>query len=152
MKAIDEIEPKQMTLFEISSLGKSSLIKAESSAIKSTREEKINVSTLNKLGKNQLLKKIETISNNSQIIEKISPRYVYVVDFDYKSMMARLYCLSKGIEQVILVDKAAYKKLRLNKGNLVYCSRFSKKDGLFILAEYKITDKIEEEIPVLMEE
>ena len=146
MKIVDEIEPKQMSLFDLSTIGRSTLTKAEVSSVLSTAPEKdITVAELNKLGKNQLLKKIEEIVNDNKKIAKISPRYVYIEDFSSREMTAYIYCLSKGIRQAIAVDKKAYKKTGLTKGKLVYCSKFEKLANGHSIAEYKITDKIEEE-------
>jgi hypothetical protein len=152
MKIVDEIEPKQMNLFDLSSLGKSSITKAEAASLveKIAPEEKITVVALNKLGKNQLVRRIETLIKNNQKIEKISPRYVYVLNLDSRSMTADVYCLAKGIIHSVVVDKTAYKKSRLDKGNLVFCNKFVRTSSGHSLVEYKITDKIEEEKQELM--
>jgi hypothetical protein len=146
MKIVNEIEPMQISLFDLSSLGQSSKTRMD---VKSTEhifnEEKLTVFELNKLGKNQLAKKMESIVNNQQQIKNISPRYVYILGFDWKTMTAEIYCLAKGIKQSIFVEKAAYKKERFEKGSLVFCSKFSKGSNGYSIAEYKITDKIEEE-------
>jgi hypothetical protein len=146
MKIVDEIELKQIAMFDLSSLGNSTKNKMQTPNESQTpKEEKFTVFELNKLGKNQLSKKIESIANNNQIIERISPRYVYILDFNAKSMTANIYCLSKGIYQTIAVKRDAYKKAKLERGQLVFCNRFENKDGEYSIAEYKITDKIEEE-------
>jgi len=151
MKIVDEIEPKQMKMFDFSSLGESHITKADVSNVKSKEKvEKFKVSELNKLGKNQLLKKIESIATNGQLIEKVSPRYVYILDFSSKEMTARIYSLAKGVNQVIGVSKVAYKKQPLEKGKLVYCSKFEKADLGYSIAEYRVTEKIEEEKETLI--
>jgi hypothetical protein len=147
MKIIDEIEPKQTTLFDMSTIFGNKIIKMKlPSSVSTPAETKINVVELNRLGKNQLAKKIESIINNKQIVEKISPRYVYILDFDSKLMSASVYCLSKGIKQSIDVDKKAYKETKLNQGQLVFCSKFSKINDKYTLVEYKVTEKIVEEV------
>jgi len=146
MKVMDEIEPKQMSLFDVSEVENSSITKTEFIQIEKEEEEKDpNVTQLNKLGKNQLIKKIESVVNNNQKIENISPRYVYILDFNTKMMKANVYCLAKGITQVIDVDKKAYKETRLEQGLLVYCDKFKKLERGHSLVEYHITEKIEEQ-------
>ena len=151
MKIIDEIEPKQTTLFDISEVKGSSLKKMEFNPYFKEQEFKNSkVDELNKLGKNQLLKKIESIVNNNEVIENISPRYIYVLDFNTKMMKAEVYCLGKGIKQVIDVDKKAYKNTRLEKGLLVFCDKFKKLERGHSLTEYHITEKIEEQKETLL--
>jgi len=152
MKIVDEIEPKQISMFELSSLGKSSITKMKIPTAQADDvwvEEVITADKLNKLGKNQLVKRIETIIKNRQKIDKISPRYVYILNFDSRSMKAEVYCLTKGIKQTVGVDKAAYKKARLEQGNIVFCTKFEKVSGGHSLVDYRITSKVEEEKPEL---
>ena len=152
MKIVDEIEPKQISMFELSSLGKSSMTKMKIPSAPAEDiwvEEVITADKLNKLGKNQMVKRIETIVKNRQKIEKISPRYVYILSFDSRAMKAEVYCLTKGIKQTVGVDKVAYKKARLEQGNIVFCTKFEKVSGGHSLVDYRITSKIEEEKPEL---
>jgi len=146
MKIVDEIEPKQLNLFDLSLLQGSSITKAEVSLIvPEERKERLTVTDLNKLGKNQLNRKIDSIANNHQSIDNISKRYVYIMDFDPRSMMADIYCLAKGIKQSLKIDRTAYKKLKIEKGQLVFCTKFVKTEKGHSVVEYRITDKIEEE-------
>ena len=153
MKIIDKIEPKQISMFDSSTLARSSITKMATSSISSEPAEKeFSVFDLNKLGKNQFAKKIESIANSDQKILKISPRYVYIMDFDIKSMVATIYCLNKALRQEIKIEKTAYKKEKIEKGMLIYCNKFSKKNGESYISEYRITEKIEEEeVPTLEE-
>ncbi len=151
MKIIDEIEPKQMTLFELSSLGRATITKMEVPGSKIDLPEKeMTVNELNKLGKNQFVKKIESIVEAHKVIEKISPRYVYVMNFDVKLLLVDVYCLSKGAVQTLSVDKKFYKKVPLETGQIVYCDKFEKTDEGYSLVEYKIVDKIKEEVQTLI--
>lgn len=151
MKIVDEIEPPQLTLFEMSSIAKGTIKKAKTSAVQAeVNTEKINVTELNKLGKNQLIKRIESIAVNQQKVDEINPRYVYVMNFDTKTMMADVYCLAKGVRQTIPVSRAAYKRAGLEKGQLIFCTSFSKKDYVFTISEYRVADKVTEEKEKLM--
>jgi hypothetical protein len=153
MKIIDEIEPKQLSLFDTDSLGHGTLSKMktkEDTNKDMPKEEIMSVRDLNKLGKNQFAKKLDSIVNSNQKIEKISPRYVYIIDFDTRSMVVELYCLAKAIRQKMTVSKEAYKKARIEKGNLLFCSKFEKTEYGHMLAEYRLTNKIEEEKNLLM--
>lgn len=144
MKIIDEIEPKQMSLFDLSTLGQSRILVAEAPTAKPAEEvDKLTPQELNRLGKNQLVKKIETIVKNGQKVEEISPRYVFVTDFNTKTMLADVYCLAKGIRQTLAIDKKAYKDARIDKGQLVFCSKFEKLPYGYAITEYRITDKID---------
>jgi hypothetical protein len=146
MKIVDEILPKQDALFDLSSLDKSTMLMQKAPATRTIlNEERTTTNGLNKLGKNQLIKKIESIVENRQSIANISPRYVYIMDFDSKIMSATIYCLAKGIVQSVYIDKVAYNKVKIEKGQLVFCNKFAKIDGGHSVTEYKITDKIEEE-------
>lgn len=151
MKMVDEIEPQQLSLFDISALGQSNKTKmAVSSVDTHLNEENLSLSDLNKLGKNQLSRKLETIAKNKQIIPHISPRYAYILDFDVKAMKADIYCPAKAVRSTLHVDKKAYKENPIEKGNLVFCSKFEKREIGHVIVEYRITDKIEEDKEKLM--
>jgi hypothetical protein len=145
MKIIDDIEPKQMILFDLSFEDSGKKTRFEIPARTEPKEEKNATSNdINKLGKNQLIKRIEAIVENNQKIDGVDPRYVYIDAFNIKSMTAIVYCLAKGVRQPILIDKQAYKKAKIEIGQIVYCNKFEKKDGLFSIADYRITEKLEE--------
>lgn len=145
MKLIDEIEPRQISLFDLSSLGNSTISKAEVLTNELPPEEEDNtVKSLNKLGKNQLKRRIETIVKNNEVIDNISSRYVYIISFDSKQMIANIYCLSKGIKQSIFIGKTAYKKHNIEEGQLVFCNKFKKLSKGHSIVEYNVTEKIEE--------
>jgi len=151
MKIVDEIEPQQLSLFDISSLSQSSKTKMALSTVDShTDEETLSLAELNKLGKNQLSRKLETIAINRQSIAHISPRYVYIMDFDTKTMKADTYCLAKAVRSSLYVDKKAYKITRVEKGNLVFCNKFEKRENGYAVVEYRVTDKIEKDEEKLM--
>lgn len=147
MKIVDEIEPKQLNLFDMTTISKGSLIRQTISASPKPmlHEEKLDIRELNKLGKNQFVKKLESMVENYQTIEKISPRYVYVINFDAKNMEAEIYSFAKGIRQPINVNKDSYKNKRIEAGQLVYCHKFEKLEYGHAMLEYDVVDKIEEE-------
>lgn len=147
MKIVDKIEPKQMNLLDLSGMAQSYMTKMEAPLTKlPPAEEIINIRELNKLGKNQLVKKLDVIAKNGQTIDNISPRYVYVIDMDSRKMIAKVYCLGKGITQSLTVNKIAYKKQAFITGNLVYCDKFSRNAVTkgHNLDEFHVTEKIEE--------
>jgi len=147
MKIIDEIEPRQLRLFDFSDLSHATITKAPmpASYVQSAQEDKLTVNDLNKLGKNQLAIKMSSIVKNNQKIERISPRYVYIMDINYKSLLAKVYCLAKGVVDNVYINRSAYKKTKVDIGDLVFCSKFEKINGAHSIAEYKITEKIEED-------
>jgi hypothetical protein len=154
MKIIDLIEPKQISMFDMSAVSQGRISKMETSSVirPILNEENLNVNELNKLGKNQLIKKIESLVNNKQRIEKISPRYVYILDFNSKAMSADVYCLNKAVTQTISIDKTAYKKEKIDKGNLVFCTKFEKRETGQTLIEYRLASKLEEQKDRLMQD
>jgi hypothetical protein len=152
MKIVDAIEPPQLSLFELGINERGIKTKMSVPAHDDINmglfdsrisEDVITVDRLNKLGKNQLAKRLESVVGDNKKIGKISPRYIYIMEFDARTMTADIYCLAKGIQQSIGISKAAYKKNRLQKGDLVYCSRFEKMARGHIIADYRITEKIE---------
>ena len=145
VKTINEIEPLQLTLFEIpfQDSGKKTKIEIPINEAP-VQEQRNDISTINKLGKNQLLKRIETIVENGEKVEALSPRYVYVVAFEARSMSALLYCLSKGTRVRIMIDKQAYKKAKIEVGQILYCTKFDKRTMGNVVTEYKIVEKLEE--------
>jgi hypothetical protein len=145
MKIVNEIEPLQLTLFEMpfQDAGKKNKIEMPKNEML-TQQQKNDINTINKLGKNQLLKRIETIVENNEKVEALSPRYVYVVAFETKSMNAILYCLSKGTRVKIAIDKQAYKKFKIEVGRILYCTKFDKRVTGNVITEYKIVEKLEE--------
>jgi len=154
MKIVDKIEPKQLHLFDLSSLGRSSKTKAEVSQI--TNEQialKPTINELNKLGKNQLAIKLETMATKNQTVRTINPRYVYVLNYDVKNSIAELYCLGRGTTQHIKVDTKLYKDNPIEKGQLMFCTEFKKsgRSGTYTLTDYRITTKFEPERARLMD-
>ncbi len=143
MKIVDEIEPKQMTLFDVSSV-RSESSSVQTSSASAIEEKEMTVSELNKLGKNQLSRKLETVVNNMEKIEGISPRYVYIAAFNPKEMQADAYCLNKGTRKLIYIDKGEYKKNRIEKGSLIYCTKFTQNSRGYTIAEYRMADKFKE--------
>lgn len=145
MKIINEIEPLQLNLFNLNNSfsGKQTKITMPSTSTSSIERE-MTVFDLNKLGKNQLQKKIETIVENNEKIENLDPRYVYIDAFDIKSMLAIMYCLSKGSRNSIYVDKQAYKRNKVEVGQIVYCKKFEKRQNGHVVIDYRITEKLEE--------
>lgn len=151
MKIIDLIEPKQDSLFDLGTLDNG--VKTKNTFKPVIREElpkAITVKSLNKLPRDEMMDSLKDIVSKNECLNGISPRYVYVVSFNTKSLMAEVYCLAKGVIQELEVDKSAYKKSKMEAGQLVLCTRFSKYNGLHIIAEYKITDKIEEDNKTLI--
>lgn len=150
MKIIDAIEPKQMSLFDVSET-RGSIVKMATPNMKklSQKEEPMMIQELNKLGKNQLLKKLEVISRTKETIKKLNPRYTYVVYFNSKYMTAELYCLGRGSTEQVRVDKRSYNKNPFSTGQLLYCDKFKKSGREYILTEYTISDKFKEDVPEL---
>jgi hypothetical protein len=145
MKIIDEIEPKQLILFDLKFEESGKKTKFEIPAKREDEEEKnVTSGDLKRLGKNQLIKKIESIVEKNEKIDGVDPRYVYVDAFNAKSMIALVYCLAKGVRAPIIIDRQAYKKNKLETGQIIYCTKFGKKDGSSSIEEYRITEKLED--------
>jgi len=145
MKIVNEIEPKQLELFDIDSVGMSVLTKMDSSPKMVSTDERLTIKNLNKLGKNQLSSKLKTIAENHELVEDIHTRYVYIKSFEPRSMKAEIYCLAKGVTQFIYIGKTAYMERPFGEGSLIYCSKFSKnKKGEHVIAEYEMSEKIQE--------
>lgn len=145
MKIVNEIEPPQLTLFSLSFQDAGKKTKIEMPKKEEPIQEKATtVSNINKLGKNQLLKRIETIVEKEEKVQGLDPRYVYIADFDARSMLSTMYCLAKGTRQVIIIDKIAYRKNKIEKGQIVYCNKFEKRENGHALIDYRITEKLEE--------
>ena len=87
---------------------------------------------------------------NRQILKKVSPRYVYIAQFNPTSMEADVYCLARGTFQTLEINKQAYKNAKIETGQLVYCIKFEKLDYGYGLLDYKITEKIEEQRATLL--
>ena len=153
MKIVDEIEPKQISMFDLSKIG-GTITKAPLSKDMSEQKEqarKTTVRELNKLGKNQLLKRLESMAMNEERINRISPRYAYVLEFSSKDMSVNLYSLGRGVSQLVKLDKKQYNKNPINTGQLLFCSAFQKKNRAYWLAEYEIVSKFEEDKIKLMD-
>ena len=141
MKIIDEIEPPQLSLFDISKVGSSSIKKIQMKPnTEPPKEEVLSIKSLNNLGKNQLLDKVKDLVINQKTISGISPRYVYITKFNDNSLTADIYCLSKGVYDTLKIDSKAYKKQKIYQGLIIYCNKF---DGHTVV-DYKIAEKFEE--------
>lgn len=149
MKIIEEIEPKQMTFFTLDFNEKGEKIQNNQFLIPKgsiVNEKTMSINDINKLGKIQFIKKIESIVFNKERIEGINPRYVYVEEFSPSKMQAQIYVLSKGIRKTIDINKKTYREKGLERGTLLYCSKFGKLlSGEYSLVDYRITEKIEEQ-------
>lgn len=146
MKIVSEIEPLQLPLFELSFQDVGKKVKAESGVkfLEPKEEKDATAGEMNKLGKNQLLKRIESIVENGGKIDGLNPRYVYIDGFDARSMLATVYCLAKGVRQSISVDKQAYKKNKIETGQIIYCNKFEKRETGHVVVDYRITDNLKE--------
>jgi len=151
MKTIDAIEPPQKALFDMHDLDRGKITKATSGSPTQHfyNEGNLSVTALNKLGRIQFMKKIESIAENYQAIENISPRYVYVRDFDARNMTADVYCLAKAANQQIGINRSAYRKSKIEPGMIIYCNKFTKLEYGHEITDYRITEKIEAETPDL---
>lgn len=152
MKIIDEIEPKQLTLFDFSGMDKGAKTKAEMPVqkVEELQEEILTIEELNKLGKNQLVKKLEDLVKKGERILDASPRCVYVVNYDTRNSDATLYCFSKGIYMDLKVKKETFKKTPFEKGNVIYCKKFAKENNEHVITDYTLTNKIEREKTTLL--
>lgn len=146
MKIINDIQPPQKSLFSMDTGNWGTINKA--SAESATREKikpAKTIDELQKLGKNQFKERLSQIVKSNETIPRANSRYVYVTNFDIKTMVIEIYCLKKGNYSTLLLDKVAYKENGLEEGSLIYCEDFKQgKDGLYILTKYKICDIIEE--------
>jgi len=104
---------------------------------------------LNKLGKNQFSKRINEIVQARETIDGISPKYIYILDMHPTKKIIDFYVLAKGVEKVIRMTRDAYKTEGLSVGSVVYCSKFQKENGEYVLSECKVVEKIETEEAVL---
>jgi hypothetical protein len=144
-KIIDEIEPAQLTLFDMGELGNSTVVQNTFDGIAPITEEDLSIAELNRLGKNQLVRKVESLILRSRNIKGISPRYVYVLEMDSKELVAQVYCLSKAKLQYIHVEKEANKKIAMRKGQLIYCDNFIKTTEGFSIAAFHTVERFEPE-------
>lgn len=146
-KFIDEIRPKQMSLFSYDDIGNGSTPQMEYEKTGTQTEDAliINADYLNKLGKNQLIKKIEEIVQSEESLPFVDPLYAYVQDISPQTMEVKLYALKNGVETVVKLDRMFYKNNRIFPGILIYCNKFRKEKGEYVLEEYTITDKLQVE-------
>jgi len=147
MKIIDAIEPKQMTMFDMAEIDRGKIVKADVSTVVPAvekGEEIITIKELNKLGRNQFVKRIQGIVKEKWTVSHISSRYVYVEEFISKDKIAHIYSLAKGVSTDVEVDEKALKNVQIRAGQLLYCSKFIKQKRGYILTEFRIVNKIEE--------
>jgi hypothetical protein len=144
MKIVDAIEPKQFSLFDMSTMlrGKKTKMLAPSASVKINSMDTLleTGAGLNTLGKNQRMKQIDTIVGRKGTVKGISGRYTVVIDFDVKSMSATLYCLSKGSLTTLAVDKKAYDANNLFGGQLIFCESFKKNKNNHTLTGFKVVE------------
>lgn len=146
MKILDEIEPKQFSLFDVSKMSKGNMEKMLTPKRTSEIvEKKINtINELNKLGKNQLAKELEKIVESKREIEEVNPRYAYVLEINKKNMSVTIYSFAKSKTITTRIDKKSYKKSSdLNIGSLIFCNKFIKDTDGWILSDFKITEKFD---------
>ena len=61
---------------------------------------------------------------------EVDKRIVYVTDVDEKyTPRIHVYCIRTGKEIDLKVDKKAFKKNKIKEGDVLYCVKFSKKEG-----------------------
>lgn len=144
-KFIDEIRPKQMSLFDHEEIGYGEIPQMEYTPSENVGEEElvINIEYLNKLGKNQLIKKIEEIVQTESSLPFVDSLYAYVQDISPQTMEVKLYALRNGEETVVKLDRAFYKNNRIFPGLLIFCDKFRKEKGEYVLEKYTITDSLQ---------
>jgi transcription elongation factor len=75
---------------------------------------------------------------------------VLVASVDTRTMIAEIYSLSKGAMKSVSVDRKAFRETNFQKGDLVFCRKFTTSDGKYVLSEYEITDKIIADSPTMV--
>jgi hypothetical protein len=151
IKIVDAVEPKQITMFDMSAIDRGSKTKMEApNARKSVKEAPITTFELNKLGSNQFAKRVQVIASEGLTIYNISPRYAYVEQLDQKQMMISLYCLKKGSVQKVSIDWTFFSKTPVSVGDVIFCEKFDKNKDGYKLTKYRHVNTFEVEDPSLM--
>lgn len=152
MKIIDEIEPKQDFLFDVSLFTGEGIKKMK---MPEQREKEVpdvfDARELNRLDKKQFSQKLTEIVLEHKSVSGISSRYVYIISFNKSTMTADVYCLKKGIRDLISVNKVEYSKNKnkIDKNQLVYCKKFEKIKEGFAIKEYTVDEKFKIEAEAL---
>lgn len=145
-KVINEIRPIQMDLFSTFGIDSGRVSKMDSGlSNEAIAEQAKTVDELNRLGKNQFAKRIAEIVEAGETVDDISSKYIYVLDVHPTKKVIDFYVLAKGIRQTIRMTNSAYKQEGLAIGSILYCSRFEKQGGEFLLSSCKVVEKIETE-------
>jgi len=149
-KIIREIRPIQLDLFLQFGESNGRISKMDLGLSKEAVSKQARTADeLNKLGKNQFSKRINEIVQARETIDGISPKYIYILDMHPTKKIIDFYVLAKGVEKVIRMTRDAYKTEGLSVGSVVYCSKFQKENGEYVLSECKVVEKIETEEAVL---
>lgn len=149
-KIIEVIEPPQRALFDLSDVEAGAQTTLEFDYEEQGRNVQRTVNGLNKLAKLQIKNEIANIVWEGGIIEGVSKKYVYVRNVDVKSATALLYSLANAKSVEVKMKRKMFDKNRFNKGDILYCDKFTQKDGVWYLDNYWQTDKLGSEVSGLL--
>lgn len=139
MKIINEIEPLQDSLFDLTKLSDGGIIQNKEFESKQRGDKKFNVHDLNKLAIGTFDKTVAFIVNSEDTIQNINPRFVFVTKLDKKAMSAELYCFLKGTSSTIKIEKGFFKKNPFSENDILYCKKFNVTSGEYTLTDYTKT-------------
>lgn len=145
MKIIDEIEPKQMKLFDMLGMDFGSKTKMDSGQAKESgpEEEPTDIFEISKLGSKQFIKRLSAIVEKGETIENVSPRFLYVMEWDGKKGTAKCYNLARGTTLTLPVNKKLLQEIPMKADSVIFCEKFGKsKDYPATIEEFYYTESL----------
>lgn len=155
-KILDQIEPKQIAMFDMTALREGSVIENDF-LIEKEDEGKpdwesdpsyVSFQKVQDLPAKKFAIRLKEIVEKGQAIKGIDPRYAYVMAYEKDRERAVLFSFGRGSLTSVKLSNDIYKKKPFKMDDIIHCTKFKKIDSVeFELLEYTIDTKFEERYP-----
>jgi hypothetical protein len=157
-KILDQIEPKQIAMFDMGELRIGEVhmtdfeieMRTPVPLPDTTWDTDPSYEELKRLSPKVQNVRVKEIVDNRQAIKGIDPKYAYVMEYDPKKEEAVLFSFGRGSLIAVKVAKELYKTKQFKMDEILYCSKFKKvNDFEHELVDYEIDLKFKERHPQL---
>jgi len=157
-KILDQIEPKQIAMFDMTALREGAfiendfLIEKEEIGIPDWESDPscVPIKDIQNLSAKKFAIRLKEIVEKGQAIKGIDPRYVYVMAYEKDKERAVLFSFGRGSLTSVKLSKDIYKTKQFKMDDIIHCTKFRKIDSVeFELLEYTIDKKFEERYPTM---
>jgi hypothetical protein len=157
-KILDLIEPKQITMFDMTALREGRVVENDfllqdetpAPSWDTSWDSQVPYDKIKNLTTKNFNAKVKKIVEDRRAIKGIDPKYAYVMEYDDKKEEAVLFSFGKGTLVVVKLLKEVYKNKQFKMDDIIYCEKFRKINDIdFELVSYSIDLKFKDRYPTL---